>query len=143
MRQSRKVQCHSIIDLAQLESEIDVFPWAGNDHCVQMCKHDKIAVGCGQASRKNHDDGIESKSGSVSPSDCFGGFGIAIEENLLYGTSSTCATFNNPSLSKIHEDGSPFEIVNMEVWAMTAATTEEQAHNLEFGKLFFEAKTAQ
>ena len=47
MRKSRRQKCHSIIDQAQKESEIDVFPFTGANHCIQLCTHDKIAVGGG------------------------------------------------------------------------------------------------
>jgi len=47
MRHSRREKCHSIIDQAQKESEIDVYPYAGENNFVQLCTHDKLAVGGG------------------------------------------------------------------------------------------------
>jgi hypothetical protein len=45
MRHSRREKTKSIIDQAQMESEIEVYSYTGaNDH-IQLCTHDKIAVG--------------------------------------------------------------------------------------------------
>jgi hypothetical protein len=45
MQHGRKEKTKSIIEQAQMESEIEVYPYTGaNDH-IQLCLHDKIAVG--------------------------------------------------------------------------------------------------
>jgi hypothetical protein len=130
MRQSRNSQCHSIIDQAHLESELDVYPWTGENNCVQLCTHDKIAVGGGTvASEKKDETHPDDETFSY-------GFGLAIERELLHGTSSHCATFSSPPLSLSHQDGSPFEIVNIEMWTMTPCETLEDAEKLELGLLF-------
>ena len=87
---------------------------------VQLCNAKHIAVGGGMASGQS------------------GGFGLCIDDQVLHGTSSHCATFNNPPLSKEHEDGSPFEIVNLEIWTLSPAFSVEEAEKLEFGRLFLE-----
>lgn len=127
MRKSRKTPCHSVIDQAHMESELDVYPWSGENNCVQLCTHEKIAVGGGEPKEEKKADG---------PDAPVYGFGLAIEKDLLYGTSSHCATFTSPPLSLKHSDGSPFEIVNLEVWSLTPCMTLEEAEKLELGQLF-------
>lgn len=125
MRKSRKTVCHSVIDQAQMESELDVYPWTGENNCVQLCTHDKIAIGGGTASSETKDETAY-------------GFGLAIDRDLLRATSSHCATFGSPPLSKSHPNGEPFEIVNMEVWTLTPCAALEEAEKLELGMLFLQ-----
>lgn len=127
MRQSRNTPCFDIFDQAKMESELDVYPWAGGNDFIQLCTHDKIAVGGGSG-------GDEKKNDDASSTEY--GFGLAIEKDLLYGTSTSCATFSSPPLSQEHRDGSPFEIVNLEVWALTPCDTLKDAEKLELGQLF-------
>ena len=128
MRNDRTTECKSIIDQAQLESEIEVYPWTGNNYFVQLCSNDHIAVG-GGVFKSNDEAATES------------GFGLCIDDEVLQGTSQCCATFNNPPLSKEHQDGSPFEIVNLEVWTFTPTMTVQEAEKIEFGRLFLELHT--
>lgn len=128
MRQSRQTPCFDVFDQAKMESELDVYPWSGGNDCVQLCTHDMLAVGGGSTSDEKKNDDGESTTEY--------GFGLAIDKELLYGTSSSCATFSSPPLSIEHKDGSPFEIVNLEVWALTPCDTLEEAQKLELGQLF-------
>jgi Oxidation resistance protein len=121
MKKDRKTLCKSVLDQAILESDIEVFAWTGANYLTQLCTDDKIALGGGGT------NGGE------------GGFGLLIEANLLIGQTSRCATFGNPPLSNEHQDGSSFEIVNLEIWTMTPCNNEEDAQKLELGKLFLEA----
>jgi TLD len=129
MRQRRTTECHSVEEQAQLESELDVYPWTGENNCVQLCTHDTIAVGGGAPTSEKKDETDAEDESQY-------GFGIAIDRLLLHGTSSHCATFGSPPLSKLHQDGSPFEIMNLEVWTLTPSYTLEDAEKLELGKLF-------
>jgi TLD len=145
MRHSRREKCHSIIDQAHMESEIDVYPFIGVNNCIQLCTHDKIAVG----------GGSYVSSPGFPESDLAGdvnevqdrykahewGFGLTIESDFLHGTTSPCLTFGSPSLSTMHSDGSLFEIMNIELWSLTPCTRLEDAEKLELGKLFLEAHT--
>jgi len=102
MRKSRRQKCHSIIDQAQMESEIDVFPFTGANHCIQLCTHDKIAVGGGSvesspasspgkaSKRPNKDSDSTPKKSTLSSDfkDHEWGFGITVEGDFLHGTVS-------------------------------------------------------
>ena len=118
MKNDRKTLCKSVLDQAQLESDIEVFAWTGANYLTQLCTNDKIALGGGSLAGKE------------------GGFGLTISSNLLNGHTNFCATFENPPLSR---EGTPFEIVNLEVWTMTPCNTAEEAEKLEMGRLFLES----
>ena len=129
MRHSRREKHMSIIDQAQSESEIDVYPYTGENNCIQLCTHDKIAVGGGTA---------DSSSTSIDTKvkDHEWGFGLTIESDMIHGTSSPSLTFGSPSLSVEHSDGSRFEIINLELWTLTPCILLEDAEKLELGLLF-------
>jgi hypothetical protein len=113
MKHDRRTLCTSVFDQANLESEVDFFPWTGSNYLVQYCSKERLALGGGDSRKVSN-----------------GGFGLAVESQCLYGTSEQSGTFDNPPLSKVHEDGTPFEIVNMEIWSMTPANTETEAERL-------------
>ena len=153
MRRGRDTHCPSIIDQAQMESELDVFPWTGQNNFVQLCTSNKIAVGGGTEEQKadvvedakmdvdaNPDEGDQKTSWDMDDAPTFG-FGLAIEDNLLIGVSSPCVTFGSPPLSKKHSDGNPFEILNLEVWTLTPCNTMEEAEKLELSRLFLESNS--
>mmetsp|Transcript_2879 Transcript_2879/g.4197 ORF Transcript_2879/g.4197 Transcript_2879/m.4197 type:complete len:1291 (-) Transcript_2879:196-4068(-) len=141
MRQDRNTPCYSIIDQAQLESELDVYPWTGANDCVQLCTQNKIAVGGGNDLTVDmatpFGSGSEAKQ-TYNDDNTQYGFGLAIESDLLHATSSRCATFGSPALSRYQSDGSPMEIINLEVWALTPSMSSDEAEKLELGKLFLE-----
>lgn len=150
MRMSRKEKCHSIIDQAHMESEIDVYPFTGFNHSIQLCTHDKIAVGGGTfespSSSKEFNASSSSQSGDDDEwnrefKDHEWGFGLTIESDFMHGTSSPCLTFGSPSLSTEHPNGSLFEIMNLELWTLTPCYRLEDAEKLELGKLFLEEHT--
>jgi hypothetical protein len=133
LQHSRREKCKSIIDQAQMESDIEVFPFTGRNEHIQLCTHDKIAVG-GRSSVEAGD----AKSPISHVKEHEWGFGLLIEKDLLHGTSSPCLTFCSPSLSKLHSDGSRFEIMNMEMWTITPCRSLKAAEKLEMSKLFLE-----
>eukprot|EP00584_Thalassiosira_punctigera_P010002 CAMPEP_0172537994 /NCGR_PEP_ID=MMETSP1067-20121228/9486_1 /TAXON_ID=265564 ORGANISM="Thalassiosira punctigera, Strain Tpunct2005C2" /NCGR_SAMPLE_ID=MMETSP1067 /ASSEMBLY_ACC=CAM_ASM_000444 /LENGTH=1848 /DNA_ID=CAMNT_0013323403 /DNA_START=213 /DNA_END=5759 /DNA_ORIENTATION=+ len=144
----------SVLDQAKLESELDVYYWtAGRDNAnrmVQYCTHNMLAIGGGDPPRDdNNDDGAVMAEGReecdsslrnpVFPETARGGrFGLAIDAELLRGTSSFCGAFRSPPLSASHSDGSPFEILNVEVWTMTPCGNIADAEDLEMKNLFLE-----
>ena len=139
----------SIIDQAKLESELDVYYWTGINELVQYCTGDMIAIGGGALSDNDIVPSAtdeERDSPEKNPSftnTAQGGFGLAIESDLFRATSSSCATFQNPPLSQIHADGTPFEILNLEVWTLTPTHNVESAENLEMKTLFLDAYSAK
>jgi len=147
MRHSRLEKTNGILDQAQKESEIDVYPYTGKNGFIQLCTHDRVAVGGGipdltsaekktdEPSRSNSNDNTENVKSHVEERHNWG-FGLALQSDLLQGSSSPCVTFGSPSLSKTHQDGSFFEIMNVELWTTTPCMTEEDAEKLELGKLF-------
>eukprot|EP00533_Pseudo-nitzschia_delicatissima_P000163 CAMPEP_0116104120 /NCGR_PEP_ID=MMETSP0327-20121206/14274_1 /TAXON_ID=44447 /ORGANISM="Pseudo-nitzschia delicatissima, Strain B596" /LENGTH=1110 /DNA_ID=CAMNT_0003596327 /DNA_START=185 /DNA_END=3517 /DNA_ORIENTATION=- len=138
MRHSRLEPTNGILDQAQKESEIDVFPYTGENDFIQLCTHDRIAVGGGIP---EEDLSVEKKteppmSNPLIDHNHDWGLGLALRSDLLEGSSSPCVTFGSPSLSKSKPNGDRFEVVNVELWAMTPCATEEDAEKLELGKLF-------
>ena len=79
---------------------------------IQVVKNDKIGLGGGN------------------------GFGLWIDDDLLHGSSMSCETFDNPCLSKIHDDNGLFEIANLEVWTLTSSLTLEDAEKMELMDFF-------
>ena len=147
LRSKRGAECFSVIDLAQMESELDVYPWTGENDFVQLCTHDKIAVGGG--SRYEGNEIISptvfnaplgpriGRDSSWEENKPFG-FGLVVDNDLLHGASNSCLTFGSPPLCKDNPEGSPFEILNLEVWTMTPCISEEEAEKMELSQLFLE-----
>jgi len=138
MRKPRSTACHSIIDQAHLESELDVFPWTGNNDMVQLVKSGNLILGGGEID-------IEvlppsPKGWSIAARNL--GFGLSLDSDLLNGSSSPCDTFGNPSLAQNSEDGI-FEIANLEVWTLTPSNNEENAEKIEHSAFFLEANLQQ
>lgn len=118
------------------DHQIQVFKFAFLNHNVQLCHLDRLIVGGGDDTTQTPPSLAEiesSSTGSMSSvplsSDAHleWGFGLWLEQDLLTGSSSPCLTFQSPSLSKIHADGTRFEIRNLEVWALTPCISVEQA----------------
>ena len=139
MRHSRLDATNGILDQAKKESEIDVYPYTGENDFIQLCTHDRIAVGGGIP---EENDSAEKKTQTEPLSNPLvdhahdWGLGLALRSDLLQGSSSPCLTFGSPSLCKSKPSGERFEVVNVELWAMTPCATEEDAEKLELGKLF-------
>eukprot|EP00978_Attheya_sp_CCMP212_P038174 scaffold186665_cov41-Attheya_sp.AAC.1 len=47
MRRSRQTPCHSILEQAFMESELEVYPYTERNDCVQYCRLDTIGLGGG------------------------------------------------------------------------------------------------
>lgn len=120
----------SLYEQAHQESDIEVYPYSYRNNYYQLCQHDRIGIGGGTSSMPQDIQGEMVEPGKL-------GFGIVFEgSNLLEASSSCCLTFASPSLSSIHRDGSRFELVNLEVWALTPCVTTEEARRLECQRLF-------
>jgi hypothetical protein len=92
------------------KKSIAVYSFSFLNPYVQLCTTDRLLIGSG-------DDGShDTVGGAALHHDLQQGFGIALEEDLLTGTSQPCRTFSSPSLSQYHSDGTSFEVRNVEVW---------------------------
>lgn len=158
MRRSRNTPCHSLVDQAVLESEVDVHPFSGLNTYVQLCMSDKIAIGGGKldtTGNERHGDEIEPDTYSMHHHGLDYGFGLSIDKFLDRGTSNPCATFRNPCLSNRNHHShhhnnnndhrqsdtgtDAFEIANLEVWGFTPCGKEKEAQKLELSKFFLHA----
>jgi hypothetical protein len=107
------------------ESTLEVFPWAskGGNRNVQLSNSNKLFVGGGEPAEddfenvERHHYGNEEKSNSNNDGLQWG-MALALDKDLLYGTSSRCATFgSNPLIDRASDfDSHVFEIMNMEIW---------------------------
>ena len=48
MRHNRRTPCHCLFEQAQMESEIDYYPYSGLNDLVQVCDEDRLAIGGGK-----------------------------------------------------------------------------------------------
>jgi hypothetical protein len=143
MRHNRNTPVFSLFEQAQLESEIDVFPFNGSNSYVQLCTSDKLALG-GGTKFKPDAEAEDFNSTPAEPVDDIGvylewsnyGFGLALDDLLLHGTTSPSATFGNANLVNNGEGGELFDVLNLEVWTFTSAQTEQEAQRSEMS-LFF------
>jgi len=128
MRHSRQTKCVSLFDQAQLESIIDVFMFSGHNEFLQVCRHDMIAIGGDDslAAMRGEDDlnaldECESFRASHREENFNGrsGFAIALEDDLLRGTTSPCATFKSPSLCGPGSESEIFHVAGLEMWTLT------------------------
>lgn len=149
MRHNRNTPVASLFDQAQLESEIDIFPYNGSNSYVQLCTSDKLALGGGGAlkptldgqdvSLNQEDDAMSALSQGdeavyLEWNDY--GFGLALDQNLLHGSTSPSATFGNSALTNSGEGGQLFDVCNVEVWTLTSASTEAEAQKQEMSMFF-------
>eukprot|EP00581_Thalassiosira_minuscula_P018109 CAMPEP_0183713566 /NCGR_PEP_ID=MMETSP0737-20130205/8377_1 /TAXON_ID=385413 /ORGANISM="Thalassiosira miniscula, Strain CCMP1093" /LENGTH=611 /DNA_ID=CAMNT_0025942365 /DNA_START=228 /DNA_END=2061 /DNA_ORIENTATION=+ len=140
MRHSRNTPVHSLFEQAQLESEIDVFMYNGSNDYIQLCTSDKLALGGGTTTSIKEDSYIQEVKAidapAVSLEDDSYGFGLALDENLLHGTTSPSATFGNSNLITGMDSGELFDVTNLEVWGFTSAQTEKEAQQSEMSMFF-------
>lgn len=149
MRHNRNTPVASLFDQAQLESEIDIFPYNGSNSYVQLCTSDKLALGGGGAlkptldgqdvSLNQEDDAMSalSQGDEAVYLECNDyGFGLALDQNLLHGSTSPSATFGNSALTNSGDGGQLFDCSNVEVWTLTSASTEAEAQKQEMSMFF-------
>ena len=136
MRHGRNTPCHSLIEQAQMESEIDVYFYLGNEHRVQCCKSDIIGIGEGNLAKYDiYGRLIEDDELSDENSKNFG-FAIALQDDLLSGTTSKCSSYKNPCFVDPDANGEPFEVLNVELWTFTPCFTLDSAEKLEMTQFF-------
>jgi hypothetical protein len=142
----------SIVQQVYQESEIQVFPVRtnGSRSCavngdgsssmaVQSCSlSDGIRLGQNEllpivpTSPPQTDDNINSQAWDGEHY----GHAVAIDPQLRAGSTSTSETFGNPCLVRGDRRGDTFDIVNLEVWTLTAHGTVEEAEHAELERLF-------
>lgn len=140
MRHGRNTPVHSLFEQAQLESEIDIFPYNGSNDYIQLCTSDKLALGGGNTVLKREESSIHEDEPLDAPAvfleDNIYGFGLALDKNLLHGTTSPSATFGNSNLINGTGSGETFDVMNLEVWGFTSAQTEKGAERSEMSMFF-------
>ena len=144
MRKSRKTKVYSLFEQAQLETEIEIYPYSGLNEFVQLCTNDRIALGGGGGGGSGDLDITrnsqqETVQGLTVPT----GFGIAMNDDLLNGTSSPCATFQNPCLVNPASSSETFQVVNIECWGLTPCFSVDEAEKLEMTKFFVQESSAR
>jgi hypothetical protein len=147
MRHNRNSTCHSLVQQAALEGEIDVFFLLGKGQKVQCSTHDLIGVGEGDYNSQEfdeHQEDDEEDAAQLEKSEpvvelAHGtnyGFAIALSDDLLSGTTSQCSSFKNPCLTNPTSNGESFDVLNVEVWTFTPCMTVDTAEKLEMTQFF-------
>lgn len=138
MRHSRTSPCHSLFEQAQMESEIDVYFLLDKTVRIQTCTHDRLGVGVGNMNKYDGEGKIiqteqeeEQKNGKNY------GFAIALEDDLLSGTTSRSPSYKNPCLCDPSSNGEVFQVLNVELWSLTPAFSEDSAERLELTSYWF------
>ena len=137
MRYNRNTPCHSLIEQATLESEIDVYFLLERGVRVQLCTQDHIGVGVGNMNRYDSvGNMMESAEDEEKRNGKNYGFAICLEDDLLSGTTSRSACFKSPCFVDSSSNGEPFEVLNLELWTLTPAFSQESAEKLEMTQYF-------
>lgn len=133
-RHNRHQKTWSVLEQANMESEVDVYPLAtGSRPQVQLCTETTFGIG---GLRETFTPTRMLADGTFVEKEQWG-FGLCITGDvLLEGTTSPCYPFLSPALSQLHADGSRFEIVNIELWTTTPCLDEVEAERLELKHLF-------
>jgi hypothetical protein len=136
MRKCRQTKCYSLYHQAKLESEIDVFMCAPTtSQMLQVCRHDALAIG-GDNTAPSLDD-FDDLHAAVKATERMG-FAIALEDDLMIGTTSPSPSFSSPSLCGSGKTTETFEVANLEVWTFTPCMDVPSAERLEMSKFFLE-----
>jgi hypothetical protein len=134
MRQNRNTSCHSLIDQAKMESEIDVYFYIEEGRRVQCCKSDIIGVGEGRVAKFNIYGEIEEEDTELDGKNF--GFAIALQDDLLAGTTSKCSSYKNPCMVDPMSNGETFQVLNLELWTFTPCFSLDSAEKLEMTHFF-------
>jgi TLD len=137
MKYNRNFPCHSLIEQATLENEIDAYHLLDQDSHVQMCTSDKIGVGVGNMNRYDSRGNIvESEHDEEIRNGKSFGYAICLEDDLLSGTTSRSACYKSPCFVDSESNGEPFDALNLEAWTLTPAFSQEAAEKLEMTQYF-------
>jgi TLD len=146
MRRSRRTKCASLFDQAQLESEIDVYMCAHADSLCQLCRYDSLAIGgddggAGAGGLQNDGDDDHFPIPAAMEDLAQGGFAFFLEEDLMCGTTSPCATFTSPALYGKGDKSNAFDVAGLEIWSFTPCHDVKSAEKLEMTQFFIEEST--
>ena len=137
MRHSRNTPCHSLIDQAQMEGEIDVFFLLQEGLHPQVCTQKLLGVGEGSVQKFGFDgDVTETLEEAEALHGKNYGFAIALNDDLLSGTTSKCSSYQNPCLVDVSSHGEPFEVLNLELWTLTPCFSLDSAEKSEMTQFF-------
>ena len=100
-----------------VDNELEVYTWCGNDKLIQNCTEKTLAVGGGKWA------GFKRPGATSEPV----GIGFCLDYDLFGGETSSCSTFGNPPLCNTIE----FDVVRIEVWTLTPYKTLEKAEEGE------------
>mmetsp|Transcript_133991 Transcript_133991/g.387804 ORF Transcript_133991/g.387804 Transcript_133991/m.387804 type:complete len:576 (-) Transcript_133991:704-2431(-) len=123
MRRSRNEPCESIVEQVLLESQIDIFPFAGQNAQVQRCSEEGLVMGEGEVEE-------------LSEEGEHYGHAIRLAPSMEEAWTSTCETFRSPCLVPTDRRGEHVDIANVELWALTPHTSVESAITAEMKELF-------
>lgn len=125
LKKSRFTRCASIEEQISLEGDVEVFEWSRENRNIQSCKgfNDEMTVGGG--GYEDDPDKTDEDFGSA----------LTLSDDLSRGFSERCLTFNSPPLCSRSVDG-VFNILNIEVWALTPVLSLEEAEKLELSRHF-------
>ncbi|CAJ1954486.1 unnamed protein product [Cylindrotheca closterium] len=132
MRHNRHTPCHSLFEQAEMESEIDVFMLVEEGQKPQCCTHDKLGIGAG----KLRDYDFYGKDLDQDHDTSEDAFAIAVQDDLLSGTTSKCHTFRNSCLINSEVDSESFQVLNLELWTFTPCFNLDSAEKLEMTQFF-------
>jgi len=137
MRNNRNTVCHSLIEQAEMEGEIDVYFLLGDGQRPQCCTSHRIGIGEGSIHSYNKDGSLrESAEESETKKGKSYGFAFALEDDLLSGTSSKCSSYKNPCFVDSESRGEPFQVLNLELWTFTPCFSLDSAEKLEMTQFF-------
>jgi len=137
MRHSRNTPCHSLLDQAQMEGEIDVFFLLQEGLRPQVCTQTLLAVGEGSVQKYGFEGNVmETLEEAEALHGKNYGFAIALNDDLLSGTTSKCSSYQNPCLVDATSNGEPFEVLNLELWTLTPCFSLDSAEKSEMTQFF-------
>ena len=163
LKKSRYTPCATVLEQVELERQVHIFPWSGQNHNVQRLEHadGELMLGGGVP---DEDDGGDrcprgtdyataaARAGSLVIQNNHGS-ALVLSPDLGRGYSHPCHTFCSPRLPPSCQGSSSpgksttaatmqktadehFEIANIEVWTLTPVDTVEQAETVELGRRF-------
>lgn len=141
MRHNRMEPCYSLYEQAQLESEVDIYPFSSLNNCVQLCTHDMLGVGAGEISDHESEKYKSIETYFSGEQRRLQGFAYVLHDDLLTGTTSPSATFCSPKL--VNEEGGVFQVRNLEVWTFTPCSTVQDAEQMEMRKFLSKDPSAR